>query len=78
MIVTLKKWGNGQAIRFSKEFLSSLNLKVDDELDVEVIDDKVILTKHKAEINLDELFASYKGDKPKEFDWTEPVGGEEW
>lgn len=80
MVARIKKWGNSQGVRFSKEILSRAGMELDDEIDIEVEYDRIIITKvKKNEIILRELFEEYKGNyKPKEIDWGKPEGDEEW
>ena len=80
MIATIKKWGNSQGLRFSKELLSRLNLYVDDMVNIEVVDNKIIIYKAEPEeLRLSDLFEEYDGNyKPKEADWGKPKGDEKW
>lgn len=45
MNITIKKWGNSQGIVLPKTVLSSLGVSVDDELNLELKDDKIILSR---------------------------------
>ena len=45
MNITIKKWGNSQGIIISKLVLSSLGFNIDDELKLDVEDNKIILSK---------------------------------
>lgn len=80
MIATMKKWGNSQGLRFSRELLNQLDISVDDEVNIEVIDHKIIITKaYPSKVDIDELFKDYKGMKQvEEFDWGPSVGEEIW
>lgn len=80
MIATMKKWGNSQGLRFSRELLNQLDISVDDEVNIEVIDHKIIITKaYPNKVDIDELFKDYKGTKQvEEFDWGPSVGEEIW
>lgn len=80
MITAIKKWGNSQGLRFSREILEKLDITIDDEVNVEVVDDKIIITKaHPTKINIEELFKDYTGDyKGEEYDWGPVVGEEAW
>lgn len=80
MIATIKKWGNSQGLRFSKEMLSGLDLEIDDKVKIEVVDKKIIIYKAEAEnIRLSDLFAEYDGEyKPGEIDWGKQKGDEAW
>ena len=80
MEVKLKKWGNSDGIRIPNTIIKSLGLKTNDKLDLEVEDNKIIISKAKTkEEVLEEKFKNYKGDNlTKEFTWDEPRGKEIW
>ena len=80
MLLSIKKWGNSQGIRFSKDILEPLDIHVDDEVKVEVVNDQIIITKaYPKKIDIEKLFADYKGTyKGEELDWGPPKGGEIW
>ena len=80
MQLTIKQWGNGSGIRFTKEFLSRAGAKVGDTLDAEIIDGKIILTPGFRHRSLEERAAEYGGklNLSEEIDWGEPAGGEVW
>lgn len=46
MNITIKKWGNSQGVILPKMVLDSLDLRVDDDIKLEVNDNKIILTKN--------------------------------
>lgn len=80
MITAIKKWGNSQGLRFSREILEKLDILIDDEVNVEVIDQKIVITKaYPTKIDIRELFKNYNEDyKGEEYDWGMPVGEEIW
>ncbi len=80
MLMSIKKWGNSQGLRFSKELLEQLKIQVNDEVNVEVVEEKIIITKaHPDKIDIEKLFADYKGEyRGDEFDWGLPKGDEVW
>ncbi|MBM7560874.1 AbrB/MazE/SpoVT family DNA-binding domain-containing protein [Fusibacter tunisiensis] len=80
MVTSIKKWGNSQGLRFSKEMLDAIGISVDDEVLIEVIDHKIIISKAKDnKVNLKKLFKSYEGVyKETEMNWGEPKGEEVW
>ena len=80
METRLQKWGNSDGIRIPKAFLQSLNLKTNDKITIEQVDEKIIITKSKQErVSLEELFENYNGENlAKEFEWDDPVGNEIW
>ena len=80
MEVKIQKWGNSSGIRIPSIILKSLNIKVNDILNIEQEDDKVIISiPKKKKILLDNMFKEYKGKNlAKEFSWDESVGKEIW
>ncbi len=80
MEARLQKWGNSSGIRIPSSILKALNLKPDDTINLEHVDDKVIITKKKdKKISLEEEFKNYHGENlAKDFTWDEPVGREIW
>lgn len=81
MIATVNKWGNGQGIRLPKAILELLGINVNDPVEIEIEDNKIIISKlstHKPLI-LDDLFRDYQEDyKPTLIEWGKPKGNEEW
>ena len=45
MEIRLQKWGNSDGIRIPSIFLKSLNLKTNDKVIIEQVDDKIIISK---------------------------------
>ena len=80
METRLQKWGNSNGIRIPSSFLNTLNLKTNDIVTIEQIDDKIVISKtKKKKISLEERFKIYKGKNlAKEFSWDEPRGKELW
>ena len=80
MEARLQKWGNSDGIRIPKVFLQSLNLKTNDKITIEQVDDKIIISKSNNEkISLKELFDEYQGkNMAKEFEWDDARGREIW
>ncbi len=80
MEARLQKWGNSDGIRIPKVFLQSLNLKTNDKITIEQVDDKIIISKsNKEKISLKELFDEYQGkNMAKEFEWDDARGREIW
>ena len=85
---TIKKWGNSQGIRLSKELLSQMNLKENDTIGIDIYDGKMIIEKiNKPKyLNLKERLESfYKRpideiyvESTQEVDVGNPVGDEQW
>jgi len=81
MLTTICKWGNSQGIRLPKLILDMLNLSIDDELDIEVDQDKIVIKKAiKNEIDIVKLFENFNDSDyvPNKVDWGKPEGNEIW
>ena len=80
MEARLQKWGNSVGIRIPSSILKSLNLSINDKINLVEEDNKIIITKSKkSKIDLKELFEKYNGENlAKEFEWDDPVGKEIW
>ena len=80
MQMTLKKWGNGTGLLFSKEFLRRAGVAVYDTLEAEIVDGKIVLTPGFRHRSLRERAAEYGGNLnlSSEMDWGEPSGREVW
>lgn len=80
MEARLQKWGNSVGIRIPHSILKELNLKINDWINIEKIDDRVIITKQITQkISLASRFKEYKGDNlAKEFSWDDAKGKEIW
>ena len=86
MVATLQKWGNSHGIRLPKQLLNDLDIKVNDKLNIEVVNDKMIIKKEKTHKTLKERLEDFYG-KPiskikkievEEIDTGSPVGDEIW
>lgn len=85
---TIRRWGNSQGIRLSKEILSQMNLKEDDTVGINIYDGKMTIEKvNKPKYtNLQErLEAFYKRpieeiyvESTEEVDVGDPKGNEIW
>lgn len=80
MEARLQKWGNSDGVRIPKAFLQSLNLKTNDKITIEQVDDKIVISKStKDKISLKDLFDDYHGKNiAKEFEWDDARGREIW
>jgi len=80
METRLQKWGNSSGIRIPSSILKSLNLKVNDIVNIEKEKEKIVISIPKKEkISLEERFKNYHGENlAKDFSWDEPVGREIW
>ena len=85
---TIKKWGNSQGIRLSKEILSKMNLKQNDAISIEVYDGKMVIEKiNKPKyLNLQERLEAFYNrpieeiyvESTQEVEIGAPVGSEQW
>ncbi len=80
MKAEIKKWGNSQGIRLSKEILQMANMGLNEILDISASDGIITLTKAFRHKTLEERAAEYDGklNLDGEYDWGEPVGREIW
>ena len=84
----IRRWGNSQGIRLSKEILAQMNLEEDDTIGISICDGKMTIEKvNKPKYhNLTErLEAFYKRpideiyvESTQEVDVGDPVGNEQW
>ncbi|MBA3697093.1 MAG: AbrB/MazE/SpoVT family DNA-binding domain-containing protein [Methylotenera sp.] len=59
MLVSLKKWGNSASVRIPSLILESLNLKLDDPLDIKEEDGRIIIAPVKTNIfKLEDLLSA--------------------
>ena len=80
MTAQVKTWGNSQGIRLSKELLDLAGIKLNDILNIELLDGNIVLKKAYKHKTLEERAEEYGGKLGpyEEFDWGEPVGRERW
>lgn len=82
MFTEIKKWGNSQGLRLSRELLSQLEIAVGDKVDVTVRAGTLVITparRARGGHDLRDLARRMPKDyKPQEVDWGPPVGREEW
>ena len=85
---TIKKWGNSQGIRISKEIMQQMNLQENDSLEINIYNGKMVIEKiNKPKYsNLSERLEAFY-QKPideiyvesiQEIDVGEPRGAEVW
>ncbi len=80
MEARLQKWGNSDGLRIPSSFLKTLNLKTNDLVNIDQVDDKIVITKSiNNTISLEQKFMEYDGgDLDDDFEWDEPRGREIW
>lgn len=78
-MLKIVKWGNAQGIRIPKAVLNMLSLNLDDELSINVIDDKIVLEPMKAnkKLKFEDLFVGYKGETKQDEFWSDSSVGKE-
>lgn len=78
MLVFLKKWGNSASIRIPRLILESLNLKLDDPLDIKEEGGRIIIEPVKSrELKLEDLLSEITPDNlHHRIDFGAPVGKE--
>lgn len=81
MTAKIQQWGNSQGIRLPKVILDSLDIQLNDEVEIEQSGDKLLISKkkYKSRKNIAELFADYNGSyQSDELDWGMTEGKEIW
>ena len=80
MQAQVKKWGNSQGIRLSKDILKSAGIATNDILDVTISNGVITLVKPFRHRTLEERAAEVNGKLmlDGEYDWGTPVGREVW
>ena len=86
MQMAIKKWGNSLATRIPKAVVESIDLHLDQQVEIEAINGRIIITpiKKRKEYKLEELLRQCKSESVKlsgeDRDWlnAEPVGEEIW
>ena len=86
MVATLQKWGNSHGIRVPKQVLTDLDIKENDKLSINVVDDEIIIKKEKSHKTLKERLEEFykrpiseiKMLKEEEISTSLPVGEEIW
>ena len=80
MEARLQRWGNSVGIRIPSNILKSLDLKINDILELKEENEKIIIIKSETKkISLERKFKDYKGENlAKEFNWDDPKGREIW
>lgn len=80
MQVQVKRWGNSQGIRITREILQAAGISMDEWLDIKVSDGVIMLSRTFRHKTLEERAAEYGGqlNLDGEGEWREPVGREVW
>jgi antitoxin component of MazEF toxin-antitoxin module len=86
MHMVIKKWGNSLATRIPKAVVDSIDLRLDQEVEIEAVNGRIIITplKTKKEYKLEELLSQCKpgsinlSSEDQEWLNDDPVGKEAW
>jgi len=82
MITTVQQWGNEGGIVFPGHILSNLNLHIGDNVEVNIINEKIVIesvSRKHPKYDIRELVSSMPEDyHPEEADWGKPMGKEVW
>ncbi len=80
MQTKVQKWGNGSGVRFTKEFLRSAGVSLNDTLNAEIVNGQIVLTPQFRRRSLKERAAAYGGqlNLSDEMDREAPMGNEVW
>jgi antitoxin MazE len=82
VITEIKKWGNSQGLRISRDLLAQLEVAVGDRVDVAVRDGTLVITPARRVRGGHDLRALVsripKERRSKPMEWGPPVGREEW
>ena len=86
MQMIIKKWGNSLATRIPKAIVESINLRLDEKVNIEAINGRIVITpiRKKTEYHLDDLLSQCKPEAMRIDDednnWLDdkPMGKEVW
>jgi antitoxin MazE len=79
MKTKIAKWGNSLAVRVPQPFAEEVGLEEGREVDLSLVDGKLVLSPSREEWSLDRLVAAItKGNVHSEIDTGPPLGREIW
>ncbi len=80
MSTQIVRWGNAHGIRIPKRVMEECGLHSNEQVELYVMDGKIIIEKTFRHQTLEERAAAYGGrlGPYTEFDWGSPVGREVW
>lgn len=77
MLAKVQKWGNSQGIRIPKTILEAVNITTDEDIDIKVINGKIMLEPVKKHKSLKDRLKNYNGEyQCSEWDTGKSVGNE--
>jgi antitoxin MazE len=76
----IRKWGNSQGLRLSKDVLEMASIQIGDDVEIAVTDGQIVVKKaRRSKYDLAELVSRIPKDYlPEEVDFGAPRGREEW
>jgi antitoxin MazE len=79
MNIIVNKWGNSLGVRIPQPLANQVGLDVGSSVNIEVIDNKIVISPTRKKYRLDELLVGVTPELIEgEYDWGEPVGREVW
>jgi len=81
MTAKISKWGNSQGLRVPKDIMESLQLHIGDNVNITIVDGKVIIEPVRQDIpefNLNELVSKIPEDYKVNEEFNTKIGKEEW
>ncbi|MFW2567446.1 AbrB/MazE/SpoVT family DNA-binding domain-containing protein [Aliarcobacter butzleri] len=81
MTAKISKWGNSQGLRMPKDIMETLHLHVGDDVNITILDGKVILEPIKKDIlnyDLNDLISKIPSNYRTTEEFDTIVGKEEW
>ncbi|MCG3715074.1 AbrB/MazE/SpoVT family DNA-binding domain-containing protein [Aliarcobacter butzleri] len=81
MTAKISKWGNSQGLRMPKDIMETLHLHVGDDVNITILDGKVILEPIKKDIlnyDLNDLISKIPSNYKTTEEFDTIVGKEEW
>jgi antitoxin MazE len=79
MNTQIGKWGNSLAVRIPGTYAKDLDLKVGMDLEVSLVDGKLVLRPLPRQYTLEELVSGITPENVhEETDWGPPIGRESW
>ncbi len=76
MTVTINKWGNSMALRLPKLIVKNLGLEIGKELEIELVDDKIVLKPKKEKMTLEWMCEGMNADDMHQEHFSDTVGRE--
>ena len=79
MLARVRKWGNSLAVRIPKAFADEAGLEQDSEVEVSLVDGRIVIEPSDAALTLDQLLAQVNEENlHREVDTGPATGREAW